>query len=92
MTGTGWTTVVKFSAGTMMRLFLFATASIPILGPTQPNHLVSRALSPGVKRSWREAQHSPPSSAEVKNAWKYTTLLQYVFMAKGKGKVVPVLN
>jgi hypothetical protein len=28
------------------------------------------ALSPGVKRSRREADHSPPSSAEVKNAWK----------------------
>jgi hypothetical protein len=25
------------------------------------------AISPGVKRSGREADHSPPSSAEVKN-------------------------
>jgi hypothetical protein len=28
---------------------------------------------PGVKRPGREADHSPPSSAEVKNAWGYTS-------------------
>jgi hypothetical protein len=28
---------------------------------------------PGVKRPGREADHSPPSSAEVKNAWSYTS-------------------
>jgi hypothetical protein len=27
---------------------------------------------PGVKRPGREADHSPPSIAEVKNAWSYT--------------------
>jgi hypothetical protein len=27
-----------------------------------------------------EADHSPPSSAEVKNAWSYTSTPQYVFM------------
>jgi len=26
-----------------------------------------------VKRSERDADHSPPSSAEVKNAWSYTS-------------------
>jgi hypothetical protein len=31
------------------------------------------ALSLGVKRPGREAEHSPPSSAEVKNAWNYTS-------------------
>jgi hypothetical protein len=39
------------------------------------------ALSLGVKRPGREADHSPPSSAEVKNAWSYTSIPQYVFMA-----------
>jgi hypothetical protein len=34
---------------------------------------VSGALSLGVKRLGREAEHSPPSSAEVKNAWSYTS-------------------
>jgi hypothetical protein len=32
-----------------------------------------------VKRPEREADHSPPSSAEVKNAWSYTSTPQYVF-------------
>jgi hypothetical protein len=31
------------------------------------------ALSLAVKRPGREADHSPPSSAEVKNAWSYTS-------------------
>jgi hypothetical protein len=41
----------------------------------------TRDSFPGVKRSGREADQSPPSSAEVKNAWSYTSTLQYVFMA-----------
>jgi hypothetical protein len=39
------------------------------------------ALSPGVRLSGREADYSPPPSAEVKNAWHYTSTPQYVFMA-----------
>jgi len=31
------------------------------------------AVSPGVKRPRREADHSPPSNAEVKNSWNYTS-------------------
>jgi len=27
----------------------------------------------GVKRPGRESNHSPPSSAEVNNAWNYTS-------------------
>jgi hypothetical protein len=43
-------------------------------GPTQPQmQWVPGALSPGVKRPGREADHSPPSSTEVKNAWGYTS-------------------
>jgi hypothetical protein len=46
------------------------------LGPTQsPIHWVPGALSLGVKRPGREADHSSPSSAEVKNAWTYTPTL-----------------
>jgi hypothetical protein len=32
------------------------------------------AFSLGVKRLGREADHSPPSSAVVKNAWSYTSI------------------
>jgi hypothetical protein len=50
--------------------FLFATAFKPTLGPTQPPiQWVPVALTQSVKRPGREADHSPPSSAEVKNAW-----------------------
>jgi hypothetical protein len=38
-------------------------------------------LSPGVKRLGREADHSYPTSAEVKMTWIYTTTPPYVFMA-----------
>jgi hypothetical protein len=40
-----------------------------------------RGLFPwGVKRPGREADHSPHSSAEAKNAWSYTFIPQYAFM------------
>jgi hypothetical protein len=62
--------------------FLFFTSSRPNLGFTQPSiEWVSRALSPGVKRQGREADHSPPASAEVKKIWIYTSIPPYAFMA-----------
>jgi hypothetical protein len=49
------------------------TASRTALGPTQPPiQWVPGALSLEVKRQGREADHSPPSSAEV-NEWSYTS-------------------
>jgi hypothetical protein len=36
---------------------------------------------PGVKRQGREVDHSPPTSAEVKKMWIYTSTPLYVFMA-----------
>jgi hypothetical protein len=48
-------------------IFLFTSASRTALGPTQPPiEWVPGALSLGVKRPEREADHLPPSSAEVK--------------------------
>jgi hypothetical protein len=38
------------------------------------------ALSLVVKRRRREADHSPPTSAEVKETWVYTCTLPYAFM------------
>jgi hypothetical protein len=49
-----------------------------VLGPTQ---WILGALSLGVKHPVSEADHSPPSSAEVKNARSYTSTPQYAFMA-----------
>jgi hypothetical protein len=62
------------------------------MGSTQtPIQWVLGALSPGVKRPEREADHSPPASAEDKNAWGYTSTPQYVFVAwcsiKAQGQI-----
>jgi hypothetical protein len=43
---------------------------------------VPGALPLGIKRPELEAAHSPPTNAEVKNAWSYTFTPQYVFMAR----------
>jgi hypothetical protein len=52
------------------------------LRPTQPPiQWVPRVLSLGIKRPGREADHSPASNAEVKNAWSYTSVPQYASMA-----------
>jgi len=56
------------------RIFLFTTASRTALWPTQPPiQWVPGFLSLGVKRRGREFDHSPPSSADVKNAWSFTS-------------------
>jgi hypothetical protein len=48
--------------------FLFSTLSRPALGLTQaPSQWVPGTLPPGVERPGREADHSPPTNAEVKN-------------------------
>jgi hypothetical protein len=53
--------------------FLLSTSSRLALGLTQPHiQWVLGALSPGVKRPGREADHSPSTSAEVKKMWIYT--------------------
>jgi hypothetical protein len=54
----------------------------PTLGPIQtPIEWALAALSPGVKWPGLEADHSPPTSAEVKKIWIYTSTPPYVFMA-----------
>jgi hypothetical protein len=75
----------------------FFLTSQPALGPTQPPiQWVPEALPLKVKRPGNEADHSPPSSAEVKNAWSYTSTLPYVFMAlylvKHRGKFIIYSN
>jgi hypothetical protein len=53
--------------------FPAGAASRPVLEPTQ-------APIQGVKRSGREGDHSPPPSAEVKNAWSHAAAPPYVFI------------
>jgi hypothetical protein len=67
---TGWTIgVLGFDSLRGLGIFLFTTASRTALGPTQPPiQWVPGALSQGLKRPGREADHSPPSTAEVKES------------------------
>jgi hypothetical protein len=78
---TGWTIgVLGFESRRGLGIFLFTTASRTALGPTQPPiQWVRGSLSLGVKRPGRLADHSRPSSAEVKNS-RCTSTPQYVFM------------
>jgi hypothetical protein len=81
---TGWTTRGggRNSSPGGGKNFHFSMLSRQALGPIQPPiQWVPRSLSPGVKRSGREADHSPPTSAEVKKTWVYTPTPLYVFMA-----------
>jgi hypothetical protein len=55
------------------KISLSTIVSRPTLRPTQTIQWVPGALSLGVKRPGREADHSPPLSAGVKTAWSYTS-------------------
>jgi hypothetical protein len=57
-------------------VFLFSTASRPTLGPTQPPVQWVLEDSPRGKLKGREADHSPPSSTEVKKGGAISLLPQ----------------
>jgi hypothetical protein len=61
--------------------FQFSMSSRPVLGPTQPPiQWAPGVLSPEVKLPEREADHSPPTRAEVKKSWVYTCTPPYFLM------------
>jgi hypothetical protein len=72
---TGWTIgVLGFDSRRGLRICLFTTVFRKALRPTQPPiQWLPGVLSLGVKPPGREADHSPPSSAVVKNAWSHTS-------------------
>jgi hypothetical protein len=60
----------------------FSTSSRPVLGLTQPPvQWIPVAFPTEVKWPGHEADHLPPTSAEVKKPWIYTSTPPYVFMA-----------
>ena len=66
---------------TGQEIFLF---SRPVMGPTQPPiHWVPGAMPSRVKRPGRQFDHSPPSSAEVKNEWSHTSTSTRAFVMCG---------
>jgi hypothetical protein len=58
--------------------------------------MVTRDSFPGVQRPGREADHSPPCSSEVKNAWSYTSTppvrLHGVVLSWSAGTTLPLPN
>jgi hypothetical protein len=75
--GSSLITVSRLRAGKTGVRFLVGVAIIfpsPVLGPTQPHiKCVLVTLSPVVQQPGREADYSPPSSAEGENAWSHTS-------------------
>jgi hypothetical protein len=65
---------VRFSAGARD----FSSSQLP---DRHRDPWVPEALSSGVKRPGRESDHSLPSTVEVKNARRYTSIPSHVFMA-----------
>jgi hypothetical protein len=60
----------------MKGIFLFTTAS----RTSFPFNGYRKAVYLGIKRPEHKAEHSFPTSAEVKNVWSYTSISLYVFM------------
>jgi hypothetical protein len=75
----GWFTgLTGFDSRQGQEIFLFPTASRPVLGPTQtPIQWAPGTLSTGVKLSEHEADHSPLSSAEDKNGGAACCLIKH---------------
>jgi hypothetical protein len=76
----GWTMgVLGFDSQRGLGIFLFSTAFRLAVRPTQPTmQWVPGAITLEVKQQGHEADHSLPSSADVK---EYTFTPQYAFMA-----------
>jgi hypothetical protein len=71
---------VRSSSPGKVKNFFSSTSSRPALGLIQPPiEWVPGAISPGVKRSGREGDHSSPTSTEVKKMWIYTSTPPYAF-------------
>jgi hypothetical protein len=59
------------------KIFILSNLSRPVLVLTQPPiQWVPGTLFLRVKRPWREADHSPLTSTDVKNTWIYTSTPQ----------------
>jgi len=76
--------VTRLQAGSFPcrdKLYRFTKTSRLALGCTQlPFQWLLEALSPGIKWPGHEVNHSPASSARVKNGWNYTFMPINTFM------------
>jgi hypothetical protein len=71
---TGWT--AGFYSRLGHEIFLYSTAVL--VHTESPVRRIPASISPELKRPGRETNHSPTSSADVKNAWEL-----YVHSADG---------
>jgi len=55
------------------RVFFIYKSSRPVLGPSNLPTTAQQDCVLGIKRPWREAVHSVPSNATIKNAWNYSS-------------------
>jgi hypothetical protein len=79
---TGWTAEgSEFESWQSQEFSLLHVVQTGIGAHTASYSMGTRVLSPGIKRKGREADHSPPTSAEVKKMWIYTFTHPYGFMA-----------
>jgi hypothetical protein len=80
----GWTIgVLGVESRRGLEVFLFSAVCDATLRPARPPvWWVQGALSLGMGRPGRGADHSPPSGAEVGNAWSCASAPQRVFMAR----------
>jgi len=62
-------------------IFLFATTSRPPLVHSAFLSNGYRSSFPRIERPGCEADHSPSSSAKVKNVWSYSSTAPFIFMA-----------
>jgi hypothetical protein len=75
-----WTTEGSSSSHDSVKNFLHVVQTGSGVHPTS-YPIGTGALSPMVKRLGRDADHSPPTIAEVKKTWICTFITPYVFMA-----------
>jgi hypothetical protein len=77
-----WTAENKRSTPGRAKNFNFSLSSRSALGPTKPPiEWELGAVYPGVKPWGRNADHSPPTTAEVKKMYIYTFTPPYAFIA-----------
>jgi hypothetical protein len=71
---------------------IFSMSFRPFLESTKlPIQWVRGALSLGVKRPGREAEHSTPASAEVKKIWIYTSTPPYALVKHRDNLTLPFI-
>jgi hypothetical protein len=75
----GWTTGVRLPAGAGDFSLNYCVQTGSDAHPAS-YPMGTGVFSPGIKRPGHEADHSPPSSAEIKNEWSYSSAHPYVFM------------